>query len=498
MYESHNDAHALPLDCRERHVATAQRSDRRPDRRPDVKLDTSDPSRGMPLDSTHILHTWMKYYADDQSTNRMPTEPDKHDLLGFPGVEVEDPKWYIRRLWLVADNDRKPFPKFLDKEVVELAKHVNKVVNTNEPGPRPRWGVDTDSEYEKNDEDSIQMNLRYWMAARIQAKINAPYKEKKCVTSVTGKHIEQPLPEPASQSRPQRPKLAQQGVSSDTPELAPSSLAHREKMVAAEPKADSNRSRGRACSNENDSDDSFSFTSFMHTDSEADLPRARNNRSKRRRIDTRSPEQDLEVTSTAGANLPSDITDIIIPDDNNNNNNNNNNIDVDEGGSSQLSGADEIKRKLQLDLTRFLNKELDYAGILREVIPPTRKLYADSPYRKPYTDLEVEFRNFNRALDHWESLIKRLTASSGVTPSPLEDPLQELAAQETFEDRVARLNNLGPRSHIDFPLERWTISLALFFEGLLGDTYIPLPFEDLVNRLRDANQSLYDTVHYSK
>jgi hypothetical protein len=85
---------AVLLDRRERHVVTAQRSDRRPDRRrdrrpdrrPDLKLDTSDPSRGMPLDSTHILHTWMKYYADDQSTNRMPTEPDKHDLLGFPGV----------------------------------------------------------------------------------------------------------------------------------------------------------------------------------------------------------------------------------------------------------------------------------------------------------------------------------------------------------------------------------------------------------------------------
>jgi hypothetical protein len=37
----------------------------------------------MPLNP--ILHTWMKYYADDQSTNRMPTEPDKHDMLGFPG-----------------------------------------------------------------------------------------------------------------------------------------------------------------------------------------------------------------------------------------------------------------------------------------------------------------------------------------------------------------------------------------------------------------------------
>jgi hypothetical protein len=136
------------------------------------------------------------------------------------------------------------------------------------------------------------MNLRYWMAARIQAKINAPCKEKKCVPSVTVEHIEQPLPERASQSPAQQPKLAQHGGSPDTSELAPFRLEHRGKVVAAEPKADSNRSRSRARSgsdsNENDSDDSFSFTSFMHTDSEADL-RGRNNRSKRRRIDTRSP-----------------------------------------------------------------------------------------------------------------------------------------------------------------------------------------------------------------
>jgi hypothetical protein len=336
------------------------------------------------------------------------------------------------------------------------------------------------------------------MAARIQAKINAACKEKTRVPLVAVENIEQPLPEPASHSRLQQPKLTQQGGSSDPSELAPSRLEHRGKMVAAEPKADSNRSGSRARSDSNDSDDSFPFTSFIHTDSEADIPPARNNKSKRRRIDTRSPHQNLEVTSTAGANLRSDIsTNITIPDMCNNNNNNNN-IDVEEGSLSQLSGTDEIKRKLQLDLTRFLNKELDYAGILREVIPPTRKLYAISPYRKPYSDLEVEFRNFNRALDHWESLIKRLTASSGVTPSPLEDPLQELAAQGTFEARVARLNNLGPRSHIDFPLERWTISLALFFEGLLGDTYMPFPFEDLVNQLREANQSLYDTVRYSE
>jgi hypothetical protein len=31
-------------------------------------------------------------------------------------------------------------------------------------------------------------------------------------------------------------------------------------------------------------------------------------------------------------------------------------------------------------------------------------------------------------------------------------------------------------------------------EGLLGDSYMPTPFEDLVSKLRVANQSLYDTI----
>jgi hypothetical protein len=155
----------------------------------------------MPLEANQILHAWIKYYENDQSTDRMPTEPDKRDLLGFTAVEAEDPKWYIRRLWLVAENHRTSFPKFLDNDVEELAKQVNKVVNmfvrnedkrheelcggaflekdasrilndlgfgsriwgegsgaeirlqSNLPGPRPRWGVKTDSGYESNDED---------------------------------------------------------------------------------------------------------------------------------------------------------------------------------------------------------------------------------------------------------------------------------------------------------------------------------------------------------
>ncbi|KAG9185085.1 hypothetical protein G6011_03032 [Alternaria panax] len=378
-------------------------------------------------------------------------------------------------------------------------------LQSNLPGSRPRWGVKTDSGYESNDEDSIRDNLRYWMAALIQAKINAPCKEKNRVPSVTVEPSEQlpsvPTSVPALSPRPQRSELTQREGPSDTYGLAPSRSKRRGNrsaaMVEAKTKAASDRSRSRARSDDSsDSTGTFSFTSYIQTGSEADFPQSTSNGSKRRRIDipqgrshTRSPQQSPDVTSTAGVNLPTDAsTNITAPDMINNNDNN---IAIHEGS---LSGADQMKRKLQLDLIRLLNNEPDFNTILHEVIPPTRKLYAMSPHRKPYSDLEVEFRNFNRALDHWESLIKtRTAASSGVTPSPREDPLQELAAQGTFEDRVAMLHDLGPRSHIDFPFEGWTISLALFFEGLLGDTYMPFPFEDLVDRLRAVNRPLYDT-----
>jgi hypothetical protein len=71
----------------------------------------------------------MKCYEGDKDTERMPTDPNKHDLLGFPGVEAEHPKIYIRKLWLAAENDRVPYPKFYDTSVRKLAEHTNKVVN---------------------------------------------------------------------------------------------------------------------------------------------------------------------------------------------------------------------------------------------------------------------------------------------------------------------------------------------------------------------------------
>ncbi|KAI5368421.1 hypothetical protein J4E82_010785 [Alternaria postmessia] len=510
----------------------------------------------MPLDSNHILHAWTKQHRNGPSTNKMPTEPEKRGLLGFTDVEAEHPKWYIRRLWLVAENDRKPFPMFLDPQVQELATQVNRVVNTfvkdedmrheelcggaflekdaahilnelgfgqriwgdgsgaeirlgsNLSGPRPRWGVRADSGYKSNDEDSIRDNLRYWMAALIQAKINAPCKEKKGVPSVTVERMEQlpqaPTSVPASPSLPQWPERMQSGGSPDTSGLAPSRSKRRRSSSAAtaeaETKAASNRPRSKARSDDSSgSVDTFSFTSYIHTGPDADFPHLRSDGYKcprtdnsQRRSRSLSRRQSLGATLTAGDNPPTDTAVITTPD-----------VASDSGNNmttheDDLPRAIAVKRKLQLDLSRLLSNKPDFTGILHDIIPPTRKLYAISPHRKPYSDMEVEFRNFNRALDHWGTLIRTRMASPGAVQSPAEDHLEALAAKGTFADRVAMLHKLGPRSHIDFPFKQWTISLALFFEGLLGDTYMPLPFRDLVDRLRTVNRPLYGAVRYGE
>lgn len=59
----------------------------------------------------------------------MPTEPDKHDLLGFPNTEAEHHKVYIRRLGLVAEKPNGLYPRFLNENVQEFAGCLYKVGN---------------------------------------------------------------------------------------------------------------------------------------------------------------------------------------------------------------------------------------------------------------------------------------------------------------------------------------------------------------------------------
>jgi hypothetical protein len=167
---------------------------------------------------------------------------------------------------------------------------------------------------------SIQLNLWCWMAARIQANINAPCKEKNRVRSVTVEHSEQLLPEPSSHLHPRDPELALQEGSLDTSESPPPCSEHRRNLsvavVGAKPKADTNRSRSRGSSHgSHHSDGSFPFIGCVHADSDtvADFTRSRNNGFKRQKIDvperrshTRSHEGNTEVTSTVDANLPSE------------------------------------------------------------------------------------------------------------------------------------------------------------------------------------------------
>jgi hypothetical protein len=84
----------------------------------------------MPLAINKSVHLWIKEYrSEDKPPDKIPVDPEKMDLLGFPGVELEHTKVYIRRLWLASANDRIQRPRFLNHNVTEMVALTNKVVN---------------------------------------------------------------------------------------------------------------------------------------------------------------------------------------------------------------------------------------------------------------------------------------------------------------------------------------------------------------------------------
>jgi hypothetical protein len=198
----------------------------------------------MPLESLMNLHRWAKEQAKEQKirqkTKTLPAPPEMHDLIGFPGVEAEHPKKYIRKLWLAAEHYRTQQPPLYAANAIKLQRRVSEVVNrlkNNEDqrqeelakpeflkdvadsilldegegyghiiwgqdygapellhnkhgGTKPKWRIKNDAgEWEKNDQDQydtvsilvptftntlrITLHLRQWIAARLQASINA-------------------------------------------------------------------------------------------------------------------------------------------------------------------------------------------------------------------------------------------------------------------------------------------------------------------------------------
>ncbi|KAH7062776.1 hypothetical protein BKA63DRAFT_573068 [Paraphoma chrysanthemicola] len=199
-----------------------------------------------------ISNMWTRQQRHDGAMGILPSGPDKHDLLGFPGVDAEHSSFYLREVFLHDDNrtticaslaqhiynfeghmdtlvnmlvedadklnlelDRRPFLRTAIANVLD-DKGFGQLIWGQRPkawGPsqselhvmRPRWRVETRSRGIKNDKDSIRYNLQCWTAARIQEKINAPDQEREgesskprlcpisCPTGLPPTHGNEPL-----------------------------------------------------------------------------------------------------------------------------------------------------------------------------------------------------------------------------------------------------------------------------------------------------------------
>jgi hypothetical protein len=150
------------------------------------------------------------------------------------------------------------------------------------------------------------------------------------------------------------------------------------------------------------------------------------------------------------------------------------------------------KETLELRLGMVIRGTLtDDTWILDEVLPLTRELYAHNPHRQRRSDYYADFRCFNNAMEHWENLINGVASPVGSSKLPLDDPRRVLARQQSFDERIAAFRSLGLVSQPHFTFDRWTIFLAMFFEGLLGDTYMPFSFGGMVDGLRAANEARF-------
>lgn len=246
---------------------------------------------------------------------------------------------------------------------------------------------------------SIRLNLRCWIAARIQAKMNAPYKARRREISKTSKNVEGGSPSLELRSRQRRPD--QERFPDPCESAAAPSKAHQQPdraLFRVNPVAGSTHSSKRAQSD--DSGSSFSFRTFLRSDSEEAFSQATSRGPERLRTAvTRGRSQTKPCRSGSEALFTPDVrmlsgvsTNVTTPDVRN--------VDNSDIYNGSLFSVDQIKQTLQVNLTQFLLKGLDYTGVLLETIPPIQHLYEISPYRELYSDLEIEFRNFNRALNY--------------------------------------------------------------------------------------------------
>ncbi|KAH7371692.1 hypothetical protein BKA66DRAFT_443886 [Pyrenochaeta sp. MPI-SDFR-AT-0127] len=471
------------------------------------------------------LHNWTKDQRRHHREASIPTEPNKHYLLGFPGVEAEHPKTYIRNLWLVAENDRLRNPKFLAANASELFQRTSKAISelvkdedklykelasdaflkaevedilihegfgelvwgsrnnapellSNKSGTAcPKWAVVEDD----GQITPIMLNVRYWMASRIQERINAPCEQK---------------PErsmPRKRTRGGRTKASVPHQDLDARGSSQESRAYLDHWVIRVAKGITHHVDPAPVGTGTLKKDSVisSTTSYGPKDS-----------SVRRLCSTDATSLDvvecsdgsddekanlqIQLENAAGQRTPS-IS--------------NSTTETCTVTDRKLS---KVRRKLQRSLTRMLRSDPPDYDRVPDIVQRTTELYALTIYYAPDHEFHPDFEQMGRALDYWATLVSKLKDAAKINPLGPEgtDCTQALLTQATFEDRLITLKTRKELRawHEDkvqaweegttFDLGIWTLDLALLFEGLLGTEFLPCVFEELVESLNSFNRAL--------
>jgi hypothetical protein len=163
---------------------------------------------------------------------------------------------------------------------------------------------------------------------------------------------------------------------------------------------------------------------------------------------------------------------------------------------------------LRASLYQVIHQQPSYHFVLDILIPRAKLLYKALTIYSPEYYFPLAFEQYELALVYWEALIRKLHSTSTLTFSESQ---HKRAVGLISATTISRHNvfNFSPHQlrelktwhqrllepwpdRRSFGLECWTRDLVLFFQGVLGSGNLPVPESEMVQRLAQYNEGLWD------